>query len=149
MLPVKEAMAKNFFGAGAKTPVALGADLNETPAVFAQLEALGLERGRPTLVVSEAVLFYLSPPAKEALLRDAGASCVDLQQATGLTVQQTFTGLESDLDMVVKLGYFEVTTAVIAMATSMRTDCGVAVPRLARPSRCLPLCRHTIRLPRH
>ena len=41
-------MAKNFFGAGAETPVALGADLNETPAVFAQLEALGLERGRPT-----------------------------------------------------------------------------------------------------
>ena len=31
-----------------------------------------MERARPTLVVSEAVLFYLSPKAKEALLQDAG-----------------------------------------------------------------------------
>ncbi|KOO21085.1 hypothetical protein Ctob_001429 [Chrysochromulina tobinii] len=36
------------------------------------LEALGLDRRQPTLVVSEAVLFYLSPPAKRALLQDVG-----------------------------------------------------------------------------
>ena len=55
---------------------ALGVDLNKAtmapPGVFAQLEALGLDRQRPTLVVVEAVLFYLSPPAKRALLADAG-----------------------------------------------------------------------------
>ena len=55
---------------------ALGLDLNKAtmapPGVFAQLEALGLDRRQPTLVVSEAVLFYLSPPAKRALLQDVG-----------------------------------------------------------------------------
>mmetsp|Transcript_89268 Transcript_89268/g.171190 ORF Transcript_89268/g.171190 Transcript_89268/m.171190 type:complete len:451 (+) Transcript_89268:111-1463(+) len=59
----------------------LGADLNKAtmvaPGVFAQLEALGLSRERPTLVVIEAVLFYLSPPAKRALLADAGAFVSD------------------------------------------------------------------------
>ena len=55
---------------------ALGLDLNKAtmapPGVFALLEALGLDRRQPTLVVSEAVLFYLSPPAKRALLQDVG-----------------------------------------------------------------------------
>lgn len=53
----------------------LGVDLNKVtmapPGVFAELEALGLDRQKPTLVVIEAVLFYLSPPAKRALLADA------------------------------------------------------------------------------
>lgn len=83
VLPVKEAMATRFLAAegGAARSVgaegrALGVDLNKAtmapPGVFAQLSGLGLDRSLPTLVVSEAVLFYLSPPAKRALLEDAG-----------------------------------------------------------------------------
>lgn len=83
VLPVKEAMATRFLQAegGAARSVgaeerALGVDLNKAtmapPGVFAQLSGLGLDRSLPTLVVSEAVLFYLSPPAKRALLEDAG-----------------------------------------------------------------------------
>ena len=101
VLPIKEAMARRYLSsmarreaaasdeadgadaadAAAATSVggmgrALGLDLNKAtmapPGVFAQLEALGLDRRQPTLVVSEAVLFYLSPPAKRALLQDVG-----------------------------------------------------------------------------
>jgi hypothetical protein len=85
VLPVKESMAQRYVqgagrgGAGATVGSqgrALGVDLNQAtmapPGVFAKLEGLGLDRGRPTLVVSEAVCFYLSPPAKRALLADAG-----------------------------------------------------------------------------
>ena len=87
VLPIKEGMATRYLdsmpgGASGGANVgaagrALGVDLNRAtmapPGVFAQLEALGLDRSRPTLVVSEAVLFYLSPPAKRALLADASA----------------------------------------------------------------------------
>ena len=82
VLPVKDAMAQRYLSQSGGTSVgsagrALGVDLNRAtmapPGVFAQLEGLGLDRQRPTLVVSEAVLFYLSPPAKQALLADAGA----------------------------------------------------------------------------
>jgi len=101
VLPIKEAMARRYLSsmarreaaasdeadgadaadAAAATSVggmgrALGLDLNKAtmapPGVVAQLEALGLDRRQPTLVVSEAVLFYLSPPAKRALLQDVG-----------------------------------------------------------------------------
>lgn len=82
VLPVKDAMATTFLKAeGGPRSVgaegrALGVDLNRAtmapPGVFAQLSGLGLDRSLPTLVVSEAVLFYLSPPAKRALLEDAG-----------------------------------------------------------------------------
>lgn len=82
VLPVKEGMAKRYLAnvPGSAVSVggagrALGVDLNKAtmapPGVFAQLEGMGLERSKPTLVVSEAVLFYLSPPAKRALLADA------------------------------------------------------------------------------
>lgn len=84
VLPIKEAMAERYLSGQAgsdqsvgKAGRALGVDLNKAtmapPGVFAQLEALGLDRSRPTLIVSEAVLFYLSPPAKRALLADAGS----------------------------------------------------------------------------
>ena len=89
VLPVKEGMAQKYLAgeggaaaAAAGSTVgaqgrALGVDLNKAtmapPGVFAQLEGMGLEKARPTLVVSEAVCFYLSPPAKRALLADAGA----------------------------------------------------------------------------
>jgi len=81
---VKEAMAKRYLASKAGEPAGasfakgtLGVDLNRAtmapPGVFAQLEGLGLSRDEPTLIVSEAVLFYLSPPAKQALLADAAA----------------------------------------------------------------------------
>ena len=84
VLPIKEAMAERYLAeqqdggqSVGSAGRALGVDLNQAtmgpPGVFAQLELLGLERSCPTLIVSEAVLFYLSPPAKRALLADAGA----------------------------------------------------------------------------
>jgi len=84
VLDVKEAMAKRYLASKAGDPASasfakgmLGVDLNRAtmapPGVFAQLEGLGLSRDEPTLIVSEAVLFYLSPPAKQALLTDAAA----------------------------------------------------------------------------
>jgi len=84
VLPVKDAMAQRFLGSGGTgggesvgaQGRALGVDLNRAtmapPGVFQQLETMGLSRAAPTLIVSEAVLFYLSPPAKQALLADAG-----------------------------------------------------------------------------
>lgn len=86
VLPVKETMAGKYLGGLPAGPGAtsvgaagraLGVDLNRAtmapPGVVAQLEDLGLDRSRPTLFVCEAVLFYVSPPAKQALLTDVSA----------------------------------------------------------------------------
>ena len=74
---VKARLARRYLSEAAPAApcASLAADFNQAcmkpPGVFAQLEALGLQRSRPTLVVSEAVLFYCSPPAKRNLLADA------------------------------------------------------------------------------
>ncbi|KAL1510607.1 hypothetical protein AB1Y20_006908 [Prymnesium parvum] len=72
VLEVKKAMCTKYAGAAAADAAAersLGLDLNrEASEMFPRLEKLGLKAGVPTIVVSEAVLFYLSPPAKRALL---------------------------------------------------------------------------------
>ena len=81
VLELKAAMSERYLTGrpNGRSAVAgtLGVDLNKAtmapPGVFAQLESVGLSRQVPTLIVSEAVLFYLSPPAKRALLADAGA----------------------------------------------------------------------------
>lgn len=56
--------------ANAPLPKALACDLNEAAGkVFTRLESeLGFDPTLPTLVVVEAVLFYLAPPAKSKLL---------------------------------------------------------------------------------
>ena len=56
--------------ADAPLPAALACDLNQGAGeVLARLEKeLGLSRALPTLIVVEAVLFYLAPPAKSKLL---------------------------------------------------------------------------------
>ena len=41
--------------------------------MLSRLEPLGFDRSKPTLVVCEAVLFYLSPPAKAKLLAECAA----------------------------------------------------------------------------
>ena len=81
VLPIKRAMADGYYegratGASAPPrPQALACDLNEGAGqVLARLEPLGFRRDLPTLVVCEAVLFYLSPPAKSKLL----AECAEL-----------------------------------------------------------------------
>jgi len=72
---------------GAKPATArLGVDLNkEAGSVMSQLAELGLDRSKPTLVVSEAVLFYLSPPAKRSLLAEC-AEHVRGCEASGLVL---------------------------------------------------------------
>jgi O-methyltransferase involved in polyketide biosynthesis len=67
-------MIGSFAGVDAAAAAAkrsLGVDLNkEAAGVPARLQELGLTPGVPTLFISEAVLFYLSPPAKRTLLAD-------------------------------------------------------------------------------
>jgi len=75
VLPIKRAMADDYYadepsrpGAAAR-PQTLGCDLNEGAGeVLQRLAPLGFDRAKPTLLVCEAVLFYLSPPAKSRLL---------------------------------------------------------------------------------
>jgi O-methyltransferase involved in polyketide biosynthesis len=120
VLPVKEGMAARFLAAngggetvGAKGR-ALGVDLNEAamspPGVFSLLSGLGLDRARPTLVVCEAVCFYLSPPAKRALLADAGAFAGGnagsaLVLADSLAPFVSGTGVEGARDFLEPLGF--------------------------------------------
>jgi len=87
VLPIKRAMADGYYEGRAAAapppttttrPQALACDLNEGAGqVLARLEPLGFRRDLPTLVVCEAVLFYLSPPAKSKLL----AECAELFSA--------------------------------------------------------------------
>ncbi len=85
VITVKRSMAQKYLGGAAGGDAfartvygeqALGVDLNKAAgSVFEQLGARGLSASVRTLVVCEAVLFYLSPPAKRALLAEA-AACV-------------------------------------------------------------------------
>jgi len=76
------ARAKVVGAAGAALPVALPLDLNAgAGTVFAKLKELGLQPDVPTLVVVEAVLFYLSPPAKSSLLGEVASLLRDQPQS--------------------------------------------------------------------
>lgn len=74
VLPIKRAMADKFLGErplpGGRSKE-LPCDLNEGAGqVLERLAPLGFDREAPTLLVCEAVLFYLSPPAKAKLLQE-------------------------------------------------------------------------------
>lgn len=74
---------------GVRQPAMLPLDLMTCASGAPALEALaplGLDRSRPTLVVFEAVLFYLSPPAKAALLREAAALLAEGHPASELAL---------------------------------------------------------------
>ena len=77
VLSVKHKMSLRFLdnapAAEAASERALGVDLNKASgSVVVQLQTKGLNPRARTLVVCEAVLFYLSPPAKRALLAEVG-----------------------------------------------------------------------------
>mmetsp|Transcript_12558 Transcript_12558/g.40047 ORF Transcript_12558/g.40047 Transcript_12558/m.40047 type:complete len:365 (-) Transcript_12558:108-1202(-) len=74
---------------GVRQPAMLPLDLMTCASGAPALEALaplGFDRSRPTLVVFEAVLFYLSPPAKAALLREAAALLTEGHPASELAL---------------------------------------------------------------
>ena len=71
-------MVQGCYPSSNAIPPALGLDFNEvdyrSSDPFVRLkEELGLDDSRPTLVVCEALLFYLSPPAKRSLIAAASA----------------------------------------------------------------------------
>ena len=77
VVEAKRKMSAGYCAARGVAPApALAADLNEAAGdVLARLEGagVGFDRAARTLVVSEAVLFYLSPPAKAKLLAECAA----------------------------------------------------------------------------
>ena len=99
VLSVKAKMADKFllgadgqsYAAGLKSR-SVGCDLNKAAGtVMSQLEAKGLQRSMRTLVVSEAVLFYLSPPAKRSLLVEAAELVRACESADGASSQLVLT----------------------------------------------------------
>jgi len=98
VISVKQKLAAGFLAAAAGGGGAfraadaarrsLGCDLNAAAGdVFAQLQSqCGLVPDAPTLVVVEAVLFYLSPPAKTKLLEETAALLAAGPPASGLVL---------------------------------------------------------------
>jgi len=95
VLPIKRAMSERYLQeqgeVTAAQPVELGADLNEAAGeVLARLAPLGFDRGKPTLVVCEAVLFYLSPPAKQKLIAEWAALLAEAPRPTAIVMTDNF-----------------------------------------------------------
>lgn len=99
VLPIKRAMSTRYLEEQAAPtagprPAELGADLNEAAGqVLSRLEPLGFDRSKPTLVVCEAVLFYLSPPAKQKLLAEWAALLSEAPAPTAVVLADNLAPL--------------------------------------------------------